>query len=75
MYEDELSWGGAWLYMATNDSQYLTDAEQYYQPGAAWGQSWDDKNTGNMASLCYSLRKLLQNNNAFSSNIDTYLYM
>jgi hypothetical protein len=48
MYEDELSWGGAWLYKATNDSKYLNDSEAYYQTGAAWGQSWDDKNTGNM---------------------------
>ncbi|XP_052083221.1 endoglucanase G-like [Mytilus californianus] len=56
MYEDELSWGGAWLYMATNDSQYLDDAEKNYQTGAAWGQSWDDKNTGNMI-LLYNITK------------------
>ncbi|CAC5418200.1 E3.2.1.4 [Mytilus coruscus] len=56
MYEDELSWGGAWLYMATNDSQYLDDAEKNYQTGAAWGQLWDDKNTGNMI-LLYNITK------------------
>ncbi|XP_071145715.1 endoglucanase G-like [Mytilus edulis] len=56
MYEDELSWGGAWLYRATNDSQYLDDAEKNYQTGAAWGQSWDDKNTGNMI-LLYNITK------------------
>lgn len=47
-YEDELSWGGAWLYLATHDSQYLNDAETFYISGEAWGQSWDDKNAGNM---------------------------
>ena len=46
-YGDELSWGGVWLYMATNKSEYLTDAETFYLPGPAWGQSWDDKNAGN----------------------------
>lgn len=56
MYEDELSWGGAWLYKATNDSKYLNDSEAYYQTGAAWGQSWDDKNTGNMI-LLYDITK------------------
>lgn len=47
-YVDELSWAAAWLYMATNTSQYLTDAESSYLSGAAWGQSWDEKNAGTM---------------------------
>ena len=57
-YHDELSWGGAWLYRATNDAKYLADAEKYYVTGPAWGQSWDEKNTGNMVMyiLCISLQ-------------------
>ncbi|XP_062574049.1 endoglucanase E-4-like [Saccostrea cucullata] len=45
-YNDELSWAGVWLYKATNDSQYLAQAEKYYVSGASWGQSWDDKTAG-----------------------------
>ena len=26
-YLDELAWGAAWLYKATKDTQYLTDAK------------------------------------------------
>lgn len=28
-YKDELAWAAAWLYYATGDSSYLTDAEQF----------------------------------------------
>ncbi|CAC5412493.1 E3.2.1.4 [Mytilus coruscus] len=50
-YGDELSWGAVWLYMATNMSEYLTDAETSHVQGPALGQSWDEKNTGNMVIL------------------------
>ncbi|KAK3102082.1 hypothetical protein FSP39_008602 [Pinctada imbricata] len=55
-YEDELVWGAAWLYKATNESKYLKLAEQYYETGPDWGQSWDDKFSGNMIML-YRLTK------------------
>ncbi|XP_048731235.2 endoglucanase E-4-like [Ostrea edulis] len=45
-YNDELSWAGAWLYKATNETKYLTQAETYYVAGPSWGQSWDDKTAG-----------------------------
>nr|XP_011421782.2 endoglucanase E-4 [Crassostrea gigas] len=45
-YNDELAWAGAWLYKATNETKYLTQAETYYVTGASWGQSWDDKTAG-----------------------------
>ncbi|XP_071109686.1 uncharacterized protein [Haliotis cracherodii] len=44
---DEHAWAGLWMYMATNNSQYLTDAQQFYQDGACWGMSWDDKQAAN----------------------------
>ncbi|MDZ7908919.1 MAG: glycoside hydrolase family 9 protein [Gemmobacter sp.] len=46
-YQDELSWGAAWLYKATGDSAYLTKAEAHY-PGASttWALGWDDKSNG-----------------------------
>lgn len=39
-YIDELAWAAAWLYKATNTSQYLTDAQTYY------GQCCSAGNTG-----------------------------
>ena len=47
-FHDEYCWAGAWLYMATQDKQYLQMAEDNYEGGAAWGQSWDEKNSGCM---------------------------
>lgn len=50
-YYDELAWGAAWLYEATEDAQYLQQAESIYQayldeldPGGTL--SWDDKSYG-----------------------------
>ncbi len=55
-YNDELAWGAAWLYRATNDAAYLTKAEAAYQnlgnEGQSsdktykWGLAWDDKSYG-----------------------------
>jgi len=45
---DELCWAGAWLYLATQDQHYLDVAEKSYEPGAAWANSWDEKNAGIM---------------------------
>lgn len=48
---DEMCWGGAWLYLATGDTHYLKVAEDNYTPGAAWGQSWDEKLSGCMVNF------------------------
>ncbi|PTL84294.1 glycoside hydrolase [Vitiosangium sp. GDMCC 1.1324] len=55
-YWDELSWAATWLYLATNESSYLTKAESYtaywgsegQSPywGYKWTQSWDGKQYG-----------------------------
>lgn len=50
-FEDELTWGGAWLHRATGEASYLADAEKHYETGAAWGTSWDEKNAGNMVQF------------------------
>lgn len=39
------------MYLATGDQHYLTVAEQSYTPGAAWGQSWDEKTSGCMVGV------------------------
>lgn len=49
--QDELCWAGVWLYLATKEPRYLQVAEANYIPGAAWGQSWDEKNAGCMVTL------------------------
>ena len=33
LYQDELVWGGAWLYRATGDASYLNAAETGWQVG------------------------------------------
>ncbi|XID92815.1 DUF4466 family protein [Paenibacillaceae bacterium WGS1546] len=55
-YWDELSWGAAWLYLATDDSAYLTKAVaaannwgkegQTEHWGYKWTHAWDDKHYG-----------------------------
>ncbi|ATB42065.1 Endo-1,4-beta-xylanase A precursor [Cystobacter fuscus] len=55
-YWDELSWAGAWLYLATAESSYLTKAESYTSYWGnenqtpywsyRWTHNWDDKHFG-----------------------------
>lgn len=54
-YADELSWGGIWLYLATEDETYLDKAiaatelwgtEQDGSWGHGWTHAWDDKHYG-----------------------------
>jgi len=40
---DEMCWGSMWLYKATGDEQYLTEAKKWFDPAPDWGMSWDDK--------------------------------
>jgi endoglucanase len=55
-FYDELSWAGAWLYLATDDKSYLSKAESYVGKwgteqqtsiiGYRWGHCWDDVHYG-----------------------------
>lgn len=48
-FYDELAWAGTWLYLATNDSSYLTKAEQYIENASCdykWTMCWDDVSIG-----------------------------
>lgn len=55
-FYDELSWAGAWLYIATKDDSYLKKAEEYSKKWGVeaqttnyvykWTQSWDDVHYG-----------------------------
>ncbi|CAG2063370.1 unnamed protein product, partial [Timema podura] len=53
-YEDELVWGAAWLYRATNDNQYLSVVNELYS-GIQYndGFGWDSKKSGADVSLIF----------------------
>lgn len=44
-FEDELSWAGIWLYLATDEKSYLEKAEKYWkgkEHDYKWTMCWDD---------------------------------
>jgi endoglucanase len=48
-FYDELSWAGAWLYLATGDKSYLDNAEKCYSKAGHdynWAMCWDDVHIG-----------------------------
>ncbi|MEM8611646.1 MAG: glycoside hydrolase family 9 protein, partial [Cyanobacteria bacterium P01_H01_bin.105] len=56
-YTDELAWGAAWLYQATRERPYLTQARQHYSSlnlDPDWTQSWDEKSYGTSILLAQS---------------------
>ena len=75
-YEDELVWGAAWLYKATQDNAYLQKAEQYFSQysmgNPAWGFSWDEKTAG-VQMLLYSLTNKDVYKNAIEISLKPWL--
>ncbi len=48
-FYDELAWAGTWLYLATGEQSYLSDAENFYQNANQdydWALCWDDVHIG-----------------------------
>ncbi len=48
-FYDELAWSGAWLYCATGDETYITNAEADYKNAGHdydWAMCWDDVHIG-----------------------------
>ncbi|MCR4671481.1 MAG: glycoside hydrolase family 9 protein [Saccharofermentans sp.] len=48
-FYDELSWAGAWLYLATGDKAYLDNAKECYSKAGHdynWAMCWDDVHIG-----------------------------
>ena len=48
-FYDELAWSGAWLYCATGDETYITNAEADYKNAGHdynWSMCWDDVHIG-----------------------------
>jgi hypothetical protein len=77
-FKDELVWGAAWLYMASNDSVYLSKAESYYdslntEPQTTthsykWTIAWDDKSYG-----CYVLLARLTGRQKYRDDAQRWL--
>lgn len=48
-FYDELSWAAGWLYTATGDNDYLSEAKEYFTKAESnykWSLCWDDKGIG-----------------------------
>lgn len=48
-FYDELSWAAVWLYLATEEEEYLEQAKEYYGQAVqdyVWAQCWDDVHYG-----------------------------
>ena len=48
-FYDELTWAAAWLYIATGDEKYLTDAKTYFaqaDTNPKWAHCWDNVSIG-----------------------------
>ena len=73
-YVDEYCWAGAWLYLATQNEHYLKVAEKNYEGGAAWGQSWDEKNSGCMVSKIRIICRVTGGRNYVLNDEDFSLY-
>ena len=70
-FNDELAWSGTWLYMATNDETYLTNAKADYvkaDQNHKWAMCWDDVHIG--AALL--LAKITEDP-AYSSAVEKHL--
>jgi hypothetical protein len=44
--QDEIAWAALWLYRATGEAAYLTDAQSFRPSDFGWGFSWDEKTAG-----------------------------
>ncbi|RUS30504.1 Six-hairpin glycosidase-like protein [Jimgerdemannia flammicorona] len=68
-FTDELAWAATWLYVATNELQYLTEATNWYANATnSWEEySWDSKG-GGLHVLLYHLTKQDQ----FRTNAKSY---
>ena len=51
-YEDELAWGAAWLYRATEEQEYLDRAYEFgTTTNTAWAYDWNEKIVGYQVDL------------------------
>lgn len=69
-FYDELTWAAAWLYIATDDESYLTDAKTYFAQADTnhkWAHCWDNVSIGAATLLAMetndaTYKKLVEDN-------------
>nr|BAF38757.1 cellulase [Corbicula japonica] len=65
---DEVATAAAWMYKATNDNGYLTDAQSLYPAGTPWGFAWNDAQSG-AALLLYEATQ----DNAYKQDLVAFI--
>jgi len=68
-YKDEMCLGGAWLYKATKDQQYLNDAKGFHESDTGWALSWDDKKVA-----CQLLLFEITQEGSYKSEVEAFLH-
>ncbi len=67
-FVDELAWGATWLYKATENSDYLNKAENYYDGLGGWTYNWNDKSYGTGVLLAQET-----NNSQYRNDVEQWL--
>lgn len=70
-FYDELAWSGAWLYCATGDENYITNAEADFKNAghdSKWAMCWDDVHIGAAVMLAK-----LTDKQAYKDEIEEHL--
>lgn len=70
-FYDELAWAAIWIYLATNDSSYLTKAETYagqMKTDWVWTHCWDDKGYG-----VYLMLARITGSSTYISQLESWL--
>jgi len=74
-FYDELAWAGSWLYLATNNSEYLDIAQECYSQASQdsnWAMCWDDVHIG-AAILLAEITGNSTYTNAVEEHLDFWL--
>ncbi|XP_013393921.1 uncharacterized protein LOC106161500 [Lingula anatina] len=67
-YTDDLCVAAAWLYRATNEQKYLSDAKKWAANKMSWAWSWDDNTVA-----CQLLLYILTNETTYKQDVETYM--
>ncbi len=74
-YNDELAWAATWLYKATEDEKYLSDAKKYFDKTnpSGWALTWDNPGNANSV-LLYELTGDRKYASEAEQNIDNAMH-
>lgn len=71
-YNDELGWAAAWLFKATQETKYKSDAISFFNPSVPTEFSWDNKNAGHHV-LLYDITRDNKYKTAVNNIVDQIL--